>query len=870
MSAWWSFVVAVALSAGAAFSSNELPAMRYVDQEAGRNVLTEVRTDFDKVHGCYLVPPKGEVVQLMPEDLSGDKYRLESPVTLRGCRVTIIHVEREDAGVWQLYYTTADGLKKASQFYNLSVQGGEFASDEITQEDDEHLTPMTTVDEYVGRNLLTEVRTDFDQVHGCYLVPPKGEVVQLMPEDLSGDKYRLESPVTLRGCRVTIMHVEREDAGVWQLYYTTADGVKKASQYYNVTVRSQESITTSTPLTDVNVPTTSFPDVEESITMSTHIPDVHVPSTSFPNVEDQTSLPDVEVESVNALPSVIAVSEGSDVHVRLEEATPQHDTCVLRGPATSTAQLRRDSRYVHTCGFVVTNVTIADAGIWVIEYGTHIKYEASILVNVHERFSSVEVELVWTKNLPLNVSIGPEDAVYCKIVNPSGFVVSEGFGPCSIVLDRVRPEHAGVWKAAIGTVGRVLVEDHHFIVRVKTALKTQVSTSVVAEKPWVMLSCRVKSEHEISACKFRDPTGKVLLVSPGVGEDRYSFHGTPVDLYSEVGTHQCGVRITNPVAEDQGLWRCAVVTQQDTYYGFLNVFVPWILSDPVVAETVVTEPTLSSEFESVSAVEGEQVTLRCSVQSAIRYCYFRAQNGTVFNVSPGSSDWFEYYGAGLEAGECGIKFPAVQRADSGAWSCHVGLHNHSQQEQRAQVHLHIQAEMSAEMTRDVSGVVVVRGQVMNQRALEYCRFVRIDGAGFTSENVPPGYENHSALSRGHCEVRVPDANMLERHPWTVVAKIVGQDSELARSTAHTFAEPEANPPSPEQTEHPIYVRPKRSDFAALWSFILVVSLSMLLVGLMLGPRRNREWTTGRAAIIRRSFRTRNDKNHLPQTTPMPA
>lgn len=43
----------------------------------------------------------------------------------------------------------------------------------------------------------------------------------------------------------------------------------------------------------------------------------------------------------------------------------------------------------------------------------------------------------------------------------------------------------------------------------------------------------------------------------------------------------------------------------------------------------------------------------------------------------------EYVGLGFDAGECGLRFNSLQRADSGTWSCHVGLADHST-EQREQ------------------------------------------------------------------------------------------------------------------------------------------------------------------------------------------
>lgn len=56
---------------------------------------------------------------------------------------------------------------------------------------------------------------------------------------------------------------------------------------------------------------------------------------------------------------------------------------------------------------------------------------------------------------------------------------------------------------------------------------------------------------------------------------------------SDVHTHDCGLQIKDPVIKDLGLWRCAVETEEETYYGFLRVLCPWVMRDPEVAATIV-------------------------------------------------------------------------------------------------------------------------------------------------------------------------------------------------------------------------------------------------------------------------------------------
>lgn len=61
-----------------------------------------------------------------------------------------------------------------------------------------------------------------------------------------------------------------------------------------------------------------------------------------------------------------------------------------------------------------------------------------------------------------------------------------------------------------------------------TVSKAEVRTHVEKSRPYVTLLCSVAVQSKVTACKFRDSSGRVLLASEGVGEDRYTFHGVGV------------------------------------------------------------------------------------------------------------------------------------------------------------------------------------------------------------------------------------------------------------------------------------------------------------------------------------------------------
>ncbi|KAM3962089.1 uncharacterized protein ACR2FA_003773 [Aphomia sociella] len=489
---------------------------------------------------------------------------------------------------------------------------------------------------------------------------------------------------------------------------------------------------------------------------------------------------------------------------------------------------------------------------WELRYSDPIEKRLPFTIHVEELWNSQSMDLVWAKDKAVDVTIGPDNAIYCKIEDPSGFTVVDSFGKCNIVLAKAEREHSGTWKMTVGYSGKVLTEDYDFTVTVREAArKPEVTTHVEKQRPQVILTCSVPTEYEVRTCKFRDPSGRVLIANEGIGESRYTFHGAGVSLNSEVRTHECGLRIANPQNSDLGLWRCAVETDQEIYYGFLTVLCPWAMSDPNVAASVVSEPTLTAHANSISALQGDAVTMSCSVQAAINYCYFRVGNGTVFNVSPGtSSNNFEYVGAGLDAGECGIKFNNMLTSDTGRWSCHVGFMDLSEPEQRAAFDVTVNEAIVAQQFVEQENTLVIQGQVYNNRQLEYCRYVRIDGQGITSATLPNArYTTNESLNTGGCALRIQEASVMEHHPWTVVARILGQDVEISAVTTHTISMPPAG-------------QPGNSFNIVLWVPLIILGIVLLALATLLVPKRNRRRTFDRISIMRDSFRSSFQKKPL--------
>ncbi|CAK1594014.1 unnamed protein product [Parnassius mnemosyne] len=798
--------------------------------DVGENWEISVLTLGDNVEGCYLDTPRGETIEFKPVDNSNDKYKLEEDTDFVKCKVTVKNINSNDAGIWTLRSVSDSGYTR-SESYEVTVNTGETSTEipstlnsEINEESSKEASTTDDAETTGLPNETTEttIETSTVQIEDVTIInmDPGYFVTKI------GESHNLKIPeydfLNSEKCYIVTPDGKQYDVEISQIY-----GIEVIKDY-NVACGVKVHVVSEQMIGDWTL-------ISRGIRYSTEVVERRLPFTI------------ILEETVNALPSEITVKQGNNIYIRLEDSTPFHDTCKLIDPFNNIrTNIEKDSRYVDTCGFIVKNASEKDSGFWHIKYGERTIYKAFVRVTVNgDDKTDIQSHYTWTLDRPVEELMGPENTVYCRVVDANGNTVFDGFGRCNVTLNRVTVEHAGTWRMFVGLEGRVLTDEHVFEVSVREAApKPVVSTSVVTDKPLVTLTCSVSSPHAVRSCKFRDPSGRILLANPGVGEDRYTFHGNGASLQSGVQNHECGIQITNPVIRDLGLWRCAMATDAETYYGFLTVLCPWAMQDPEVAATVESEPTLQAENEMVNGLVGETVTMSCSVQSAIRYCYFRASNGTTFSVSPGESTGaIEYAGAGFDAGDCSIRFSSLSVSDSGSWSCRVGFVNPSEAEQHASFEVSIQDTLVVEQKVE-DNTLIITGRVHNDRAVEYCRFVRIDGLGFTTENLPEGYRSHSRLSEGRCEIWIPSPSVLELHPWSVAVRIRGQGIELSRQTLHSLQEPQPE----NENEKTIY------RFPITWLMILIIGMSLIMTGILVGPKKNRTWTYARASSIRDSFR----------------
>ncbi|XP_021191124.3 uncharacterized protein LOC110376838 [Helicoverpa armigera] len=540
-----------------------------------------------------------------------------------------------------------------------------------------------------------------------------------------------------------------------------------------------------------------------------------------------------ELDSQSLLGNKVDIVRGNDLYLSLPNATPLNETCRLYGPDDKLVTVAAVDRFSNeSCGYIIRRVNETHRGTWSIVYGqdtTNWQFDTN--VNIIELYNTTLPDLTWEAGSSVDIIVGPEDAVYCRIMDNRYRVFLEQFGPCRMVVDRVTMDHRGTWSVNIGISGAVTTYYSSFRVNIgREDTLTPVMRSIAREGQSVTLSCSVPREYEVSTCSFRSPSHNSMIASPGVGQN--GFAGGVMSQETATGNHVCTLRIVAFDRWQQGTWRCALNTTQGVLHGFLYV--------DSVSDFYRPEPQLRGNDEF--AYELEPVVMSCSVEAAIRYCYFRSPNGTVFNVGPSiSSPDYEYVGTGFSGGECGIRFHRIQPSQAGRWSCNVGLaYKIYTEELSREIFLSLSERI---WTQQYSrhNTMTVEMSVGDGGELEYCRFVRSDGMGFTSDYVPLEYSVETGrMWNGMCVMHALRPTAADWRAWTVAAKLTGHSGELTGIT---------NPQrlGPSSGAHSVAA-------FFLWLFFAIFFFMMLFAALSLASKRNREWTYARAAHIRNSFR----------------
>ncbi|XP_045504027.1 uncharacterized protein LOC123700753 [Colias croceus] len=850
--------------------------------DEGDSLMISVITNDDEVQKCHLTTPNNVDIQFKPVDESDERFELLEDIESESrCRVKILNLTPADNGQW--FLRAVSNGESRYVLFNVTVNPAPDTSSTVTYPPSSTTSIPTTINRIEGESFETAVTTFSSKTNKCYLQNPTGTEVQFKPKDESGDKYELLEDIEhVSDCRVRILNLTLHDIGLWTLKAEDSEGTILFQEYdvhVSPDVREEieveylpaQEITTSlgsvhsfsiqelgaytsetcmivNPLgKQINLKEDKMEGLE-LLTSSDFNCGVNITVLSEEFVGNwtliangkrfvtkvQRRLPiEISVEMiVPASPNRVVVGYSNNFHVALANPISEPQTCKLLDPYGN-EHIDNYDMQSDRCAFIVKYVFSWHNGTWTIVYGTRIVYKAFIEVFVVEPNDDLQnLKLRWDLHSRVQQVIGPEDAIYCKVIDPLLRTVFDGFGRCQINIERVSPDHFGHWKMYVSRQGHVLPEEQLFSVVASAGTadpRPNVLTHVDVEKPNIYMACTLPGSVNVTTCTFRDPKGRMLLAHSGVTQGRYGYHGTRVSYETRALNHTCGLLITDPINEDVGFWRCAIQTKDDIHYGHINVPTPWFMRDPEDVAQIEKKPRLTAEHTTVQAIVGETVTMSCSIPASFHYCYFRARNGTIYHVAPYLD---RYVGAGFEAGECGIRFPSLAVSDSGPWSCHVGF---DLKDPDQSVTFDVKVEEPLTVTQGDRGRAMRVRAVLNVFTdIRYCVFVRIDGQSFSTQKWSGGYSGWVSDNLFSCELNINDPTPLDRNAWTVIAHLTGgasvQGSSRPRTIVYSFR------------------------FPTTWLIVMVAGLSLAMLGAILSPNKNRRWVAARASDASNSFR----------------
>ncbi|CAD0204884.1 unnamed protein product [Chrysodeixis includens] len=750
------------------------------------NTVTERATSSGQIDDCVFMSPAGDRFNLDNATKSADVARLQTTTNPTGCQISVGPVTKTMLGEWHIIgkFSNNNRFTEVRQPFNIVQEDPANPLIEDRERRIEYL-PKQNIETKIGASHDFSINTQLSANHeSCHLKTPQGLQYILM-EGFNVPNVEILTDSRIE-CGVQINVPTEDMLGEWTLF--------------------SRSMRLSDP-------------IERRLTFT------------------------LRIEETFSLGNPVIIQEGYELFLRLPEKTDLYETCKLIGPDGEQVEGATVAPYdMERCGFIVKNVTKSLNGTVTIEYGKGITYKGKVEVNVIDTPRPVKFDDEdWFLGSAVDKIVGPSNIVYCNIMknyNENFVTVHDGFGPCRIKLDRVRLEDRGYWRMQYTVLGSVMTQVDLLNVNVIEVDPIRVSTDVEISSPSVTLTCSVPASYNVTGCKFRDPMKGIMVASQNVGHEGHIFYDAIVDHESSTSSHACSLRFSNPNNQYMGMWRCAVNTDVGMFYGFLEVRVPWIQEDEYFHYP---EVEVSADNMYVRGLVGDPITMFCSATVAIRYCYFRSENGTIYSAGPDmKTENYKYVGNGLDAGECGIEISNLQSADTGRWTCNVGLTGDYHDIEKSTV---ITVEMNDKLTVNHfwnNGEVYVQPRIYGNRPIDYCRFVRIDGLGFTSMAPPEGYYVDRYSTFFPCDLVITRPTLADRRPWVVAVKLRGENGEIVTRTPFNLLVIPGN-------------MPFSFGFFA-WVMVMMFCLIVMAVGVAMIPKKNREWTARRASRIRDSFR----------------
>lgn len=185
------------------------------------------------------------------------------------------------------------------------------------------------------------------------------------------------------------------------------------------------------------------------------------------------------------------------------------------------------------------------------------------------------------------------------------------------------------------------------------------------------------SEYPKTIKVFRKPGGTTSLSCevpyPAVTSFAVNPEGKVVykASYEESQNGYLYFQIYNMSANDFGEWTCHFAKNAS-------------YEDDVITLNVERYNMVKAKVKQVEVNEGESLTLLFTANGAISYCVIEDPKGNTYHVRPSTnSPYMEYFGAGFEHGECGVRLKHASGLHKGLWKCMTTTTSDSAGDQQA-------------------------------------------------------------------------------------------------------------------------------------------------------------------------------------------
>lgn len=523
------------------------------------------------------------------------------------------------------------------------------------------------------------------------------------------------------------------------------------------------------------------------------------------------------------LPEAVTVCAGEDIRIRLVNVTGSLTKCSVKSPTGTVIDLfprsvvysqKANPRVIYwdsgehgeRCGFRINQVTKKDTGRWNLSAITEeIHMESIVTVKVSECNKNYNKKSALLPGDNIYANCGWERTAYCKLHAPNHGGTIGGNKPPSMVYgackipssipfnNLVSGEWSCGWIEEGSTMERSSTTSLSYLThsKVDSGVKWRNSTGNESTNDVVLWCNTLYITRALKVCRWVRPDGKVFYMKEGLASDRYGYYGQMTT------DGQCGISIEQPLKEeDIGVWRCELYQLGKGNLpigGFLEVGVAK-RSREDKAKTLRAWGSAwdRSGSGAVVGVSGRPLSIGCSANASLHFCFLRHPNGTrIIPPPPTNSEDGKplvLAGQGTYLGDCGVTVAEASVKDTGIWECVVGVDHGEGSTISIDVRVH-ESSLSAKTVNAIrQNPITLTCESVLGEALEHCRFERPDRTMFTVADVrnlesqratwKSGLRAVSNLTDGICSATLSSIANSDIGEWKCFAVIQGYNNEV--------------------------------------------------------------------------------------------